>query len=225
MYQPHRLRARGRLACFTRPELKAERVSYSVITPSAARGIFEAILWKPAIRWHIDRIDVLAEIKWAAFRRNEVSSRASAPSSQVIEQGGLAPVLLADEDRAQRNTVALREVDYVIHAHFEMTDKAGPGDNPGKFADMFQRRLANGQHFAQPYFGCREFVAEVEPADDSVPDPINMTQDLGMMLFDIEYGRDRRNRPLFFPARLEKGTLAVPTLDAVRQLARKGDAA
>jgi CRISPR-associated protein Cas5d len=218
----HRLRVRGPLACFTRPELKAERVSYPLITPSAARGVFEAVLWKPAIRWHIDRIDLLAPIKWIAFRRNEVNSRASAPSSQVIEKGGAAPLLIAEEDRAQRNTVALRDVDYLIHGHFEMTERAGPGDNPGKFAEMFKRRLANGQHFSAPYLGCREFVAEVTPINGNPPEPVDDTRDLGRILFDIDYGPKRCNRPLFFEARLERGTLTVPSYDTVLSATQNG---
>lgn len=221
-YQLQAVRVSGPMACFTRPELKAERVSYPVITPSAARGIFESVLWKPAIRWHIDRIDVLAPIRWIAFRRNEVNSRASAPASQVIEKGGAAPMLVAEQDRAQRNTVALRDVDYVIYGHFEMTNRAGPGDNPGKFADMFKRRLANGQHFRMPYLGCREFAAEVTPADEELPLPITDNRDLGRMLFDIDFGPKRCNRPLFFEARLERGTLHVPSLASVLAGNRNG---
>jgi CRISPR-associated protein Cas5d len=220
--QSHPVRVSGALACFTRPELKAERVSYPLITPSAARGVFEAVLWKPAIRWHIDRIDVLAPIRWIAFRRNEVNSRASTPASRLIENGGAAPMLVAEQDRAQRNTVALRDVDYVVHGHFEMTDKAGPDDNPGKFAEMFKRRLANGQHFSAPYLGCREFIAEVTPVEGSVPPPIDDTRDLGRMLFDIDFGPKRCNRPLFFEARLEQGTLHVPSLASVLAASRNG---
>lgn len=202
------LRASGPLACFTRPELKVERMSYQVMTPSAARGILEAVLWKPAIRWHVERIRVLAPIRFTAFRRNEVNSRAVAPSASVIGSGGAAPLYFADQDRAQRNTVALYGVDYVIEAHFTMTDLAGSADNLTKFVDMFQRRLARGQHFHQPYLGCREFAADVRPADNSPP-PIDETRGLGLMLWDIEFGPDG-NRPLFFDARLEGGVLAVP---------------
>src|ERR1019366_2500350 len=123
-----RLRARGPLACFTRPELKVERVSYPVMAPSAARGLLEAILWKPAIAWHVERIHVLKEIKFTAFRRNEVNTKTTAPKEATINNGGPAPLYFADEDRSQRNTVALSEVDYVIEAHFTMTDKAGSDD-------------------------------------------------------------------------------------------------
>lgn len=202
------LRTRGRLACFTRPELKVERVSYPVMTPSAARGILEAVLWKPAIQWHIDRIDVLNPIEFTSFRRNEVSTRGPGPVAASINSGGAAPLYYADADRAQRNTVALRDVDYVIHAHFSMTEQAGPADNMTKFVDMFQRRTAKGQHFHQPYFGCREFVADVLPVEGSPP-PIPDSRDLGIMLWDIEYSA-KKKRPIFFAAQLANGSLSVP---------------
>lgn len=202
------LRARGPLACFTRPELKAERVSYPVMTPSAARGLLEAILWKPAIRWHIQRIRVLEPIRFLSFRRNEVNSKAPKPAAKLVDEGGTPPTLYADDDRAQRNTVALRDVDYVIEADFEMTDRAGPGDNVPKFVDIFNRRVEKGQHFHQPYFGCREFAAEVLPASDA-PAPQGGTRDLGLMLWDIDF-RPEGNRPIFFKARLDEGVLKVP---------------
>jgi len=206
--KPTRLRARGPLACFTRPELKVERVSYPVMTPSAARGLLEAILWKPAITWRVERIRVLEPIRFTAFRRNEVNSKAVAPAAAVVANGGSVTPFFADEDRAQRNTVALRDVDYVVEAHFEMTDRAGPEDNMTKFVEMFERRVAKGQHFHQPYFGCREFVAEVLSADDA-PAPIKESRDLGIMLWDIAYGPDN-NRPFFFAARLVDGVLEIP---------------
>jgi len=202
------LRARGPLACFTRPELKVERVSYPVMTPSAARGLLEAVLWKPAIRWHVERVRVLAPLRFVSFRRNEVNSKATAPPRNVIRGGGKVTFYFADADRAQRNTVALRDVDYVIEAQFTLTDCAGPEDNVTKFVEIFRRRVARGQHFHQPYFGCREFVAEVLPADGA-PEPIDETRDLGLMLWDVDYG-GRRNRPVFFDARLERGVLEVP---------------
>ena len=203
------LRARGPLAVFTQPALKVERISYPVMTPSAARGLLEAVLWKPAIRWKVERIRVLRPIRFTAFRRNEVNSKAVAPSAAVIRGEGTVPVLFADQDRAQRNTVALSNVDYVIEAHFVLTERAGPDDNVPKFVDMFRRRVERGQHFHQPYLGCREFAADVMPADGA-PDPIPETRELGRMLWDIEYGSDG-NRPLFFEARLEDGILHVPT--------------
>jgi CRISPR-associated protein Cas5d len=202
------LRARGPLAVFSSPALKVERVTYPVMTPSAARGLLEAVAWKPAIRWHVERIRVLNPIRFTAFRRNEVNSRASVPSAALVRDGGAPPAFFADADRAQRNTVALADVDYVIEAHFTLTDLAGPGDNVPKFVDIFTRRVEKGQHFHQPYFGCREFVADVLPADDA-PEPVNHSRELGWMLWDIAYGPDR-NRPLFFRARLNRGVLEVP---------------
>jgi len=203
-----RARVRGPLACFTRPELKVERVSYPVMTPSAARGLLEAVLWKPAIQWQVKQIQILKEIKFTAFRRNEVNSKAPAPSTRTVTHGGLAPVLFADQDRAQRNTVALADVDYVIEANFMLTGEAGSGDNINKFVEMFERRVAKGQHFHQPYFGCREFVAEVLPADDPPP-AIAEDRHLGIMLWDIEFGANT-NAAIFFDASLRQGVLEVP---------------
>jgi len=202
------LRAKGWLACFTRPELKVERVSYQVMTPSAARGLFEAVLWKPAISWQIERIKVLNEIRFVSFRRNEVNSRASKPSSTIIENGGEIRHYFADEDRAQRNTVALFDVDYIIEGRFSMTKQAGPNDNMNKFIDMFTRRVAKGQHFHQPYLGCREFPAQIMEAEDA-PEPIPDSRELGLMLWDMDYSA-KKNRPVFFAASLEKGVLEVP---------------
>ena len=201
------LRARGPWACFTRPELKSERVSYARMTPSAARGLLEAVLWKPAIAWRVERIKVLNDIRFTAFRRNEVNSKATVKKT-IVENGGEIRHYFADDDRAQRNTVALRDVDYVVEAHFTMTERAGPGDNVNKFVDMFTRRVAKGQHFHQPYLGCRECVADVMPVDDAPPS-VDVTQDLGIMLWDIDFGV-KKNRPRFFVARLQDGVLEVP---------------
>lgn len=203
-----RLRAGGALACFTRPELKVERVSYPVMTPSAARGLLEAVVWKPAIRWHVERIHVLEPIRFVAFRRNEVSTRAPAPAAAVVRDGGTVLPYFADDDRAQRNTLALRDVAYVVDAHFSLTGRAGPADNVTKFVEIFERRLEKGQCFQQPYLGCREFAAEVEPVSEP-PQTIGETRDLGLMLWDVEYA-PQRNRPLFFAARLVDGVLDVP---------------
>lgn len=188
------MRAFGDLACFTRPEMKVERVSYEVITPSAARGILESILWKPAISWRIHAIEVLAPIQWMSFRRNEVSKRASKPGREIYVD--------ESKNRAQRNTVALRNVDYIIEASIQMTDKAGPSDNRNKFESMFERRLRKGQHFQAPYFGCREFVANVEVAPDSVsPIDSGVERPLGMMFYDFSYS-DKVTTPFFFEARI-----------------------
>lgn len=210
------IRARGPLACFTRPELKVERVSYPVITPSAARGLLEAVLWKPAIAWRVRRIKVLKEISYTTFRRNEVLYRAVSPALSVVQNGGPVNHFFVDDvddegklkNRAQRNTIALRNVDYIVEADFSLTSKAGPSDNINKFVEMFQRRVEKGQHFHQPYFGCREFVADVVPATGeelSVQD----TRDLGLMLWDIEFS-PKANRAIFFNARLDNGILNVP---------------
>jgi CRISPR-associated protein Cas5d len=215
------LRARGELAVFSNPALKVERVSYPVMTPSAARGLLEAVAWKPAIRWHVERIHVLKPIRFTGFRRNEVNSRASVPSAALVRDGGIAPTFFADADRAQRNTVALADVDYVVEAHFTLTDRAGPGDNVAKFTDIFTRRVEKGQHFHQPYFGCREFVADVLPADDA-PAPKGGSRDLGFLLWDIVYG-PQGNRPVFFKAELRDGVLEVPpTAEAADATAAAG---
>lgn len=224
---PLMLRIRGPVACFTRPELKAERVSYPVMTPSAARGVLEAVLWKPAIRWRIERIRVLAPIEFTSFRRNEVGAVATAPSRAVVEGGGEHAGFWVEDRRQQRNTVALRDVDYVIEARFELTEKAGPDDNRAKFVDMFRRRVEGGQHFHHPYLGCREFVGDVLPVDDQTPAPIGEMRDLGLMLWDIDFGTDSkgrpRNRPIFFAARLENGVLEVPAdPDATLKVASGG---
>ncbi|MFY2559078.1 type I-C CRISPR-associated protein Cas5c [Corallococcus terminator] len=204
-----RVRASGPVACFTRPEMKAERVSYEVMTPSAARGVLEAILWKPAIRWHLHEIAVLKPVKWTSFRRNEVNSRA------VVGKFDYA----ADEDRAQRNTVALRDVDYVLSASFTLVPgKAGAEDNVRKFEEMFARRLEKGQFFHAPYLGCREFDARVEPAgEDLSPSEAGLgRRPLGLMFYDFAFGDEgAATRPLFFDAYLDHGVLQVPTWEQV----------
>lgn len=201
-----RVRVFGPYACFTRPELKTERVSYEVMTPSAARGVLEAILWKPAIRWVVERIHVLAPIRFSAVRRNEVNSR--------LSPGGNIANYFADEDRAQRNTILLTAVDYVIEAHFQMTDRAGGQDNIQKFEEMFARRLTKGQSFHAPYLGCREFAARFEPAPESwdVPPELRGRRDLGIMLLDLDFATSKgaRPSPRFFEAVLDHGTIEIP---------------
>lgn len=204
-----RIRARGDLACFTRPELKVERVSYPVMTPSAGRGLLEAVLWKPGMSWRVERISVLAPIRFLSFRRNEVATKAARPAAAVVENGGMPPVYYADDDRAQRNTVALKAVDYLLEARIITTEQAGPDDNLTKFVAMFERRLARGQHFHHPYLGCREFPAWLEAAE-AHPPPIADDRDLGLMLWDIDY-EEGGNRARFFHGRLEAGVLHVPS--------------
>lgn len=203
-------RVRGPFAVFTDPAFKAERVTVPVMTPTAARGLLSAILWKPAIQWHVEQIRVLAPIAFTSFRRNEVNSKAAVPGATLVRDGGPAPVLFADDDRAQRNTIALRDVDYVIDARFALTERAGPGDNVPKFVDMFRRRVGKGQHFSQPYLGAREFPADVLSADGA-PEPIADTRDLGRILWNIDYdATGGRARVQFFDAVLVNGALQIP---------------
>lgn len=199
---------RGRNACFTRPEMKVERVSYDVITPSAARGILEAIHWKPAIRWVVDRIHVLRPIRFETIRRNEVASKIPASKAKsAMKSGDLGGLALAvDDDRQQRAMLCLSDVAYGIEAHFEMTAMAGPADNPGKHADMFRRRAAKGQCFHQPCLGVREFPADFELVE-AFPDTIPETRDLGWMLYDIDYANDRAS--IFYRAQMENGVIDV----------------
>ena len=200
---------RGDLACFSRPELKAERVSYPVPTPSALRGILEAILWKPAIVWRIDEIRVLNPIAYIQFRRNEVNSRISDRTADSFRRSGDSWNYYADEDRAQRNTIALRDVAYIVTAHMEMTTRRGPEDSIRKFEEMFERRLQRGQHVTQPALGCREFPAYVEPVAQP-SSPIQQSEDLGWMLHDIHFGAE--NEPVFFHAVMTDGVVPVPSL-------------
>jgi CRISPR-associated protein Cas5d len=221
------LRTWGDLACFTRPEMKVERVSYPVITPSAARGLLEAIIYKPQFRWSVRRIAVKKPIRFLAFRRNEVKSRLSPRNPEP---------LLADQDRTQRNTLALREVEYVIEASMNLTPLAGlprrkpmdgednGDDTPVKYLAMFQRRAEKGQCFAQPCFGCREFPANFELADESamrVDSNPNPDTDLGLMLYDVFNldvaanqlpGKVEKPDPhiTFFKAELKNGIVNVP---------------
>lgn len=203
------LRARGPIAVFTDPAFSAERVTVPVMTPTAARGLLTAVMWKPAIDWRVERILVLAPISFTSFRRNEVNSKAPLPSAALVRDGGTPPALFADEDRAQRNTVALRDVDYVIEASFTMTERAGPGDNVQKFVEIFHRRVEKGQNFHAPYLGVRECAADVLPADDAPP-PIDDSRRLGRILWAIDYGDGGRTRAHFFDAELIRGVLHVP---------------
>lgn len=211
-----RLRVWGDYACFTRPEMKVERVSYDVMTPSAARGILEAVHWKPAIRWVVDRIHVLKPIRFETLRRNEVGHKIStANAARAMARGSTADLHLAvDEDRQQRASTLLRDVDYLIEAHFELTARAGADDPPGKHLDMFNRRARQGQCFHQPCLGCREFAAAFTLVEGDAPTPhpdLMGRRDLGWMLLDIDYPTGRSH---FFRAELVDGVLDVPALDA-----------
>ena len=197
----------GELACFTRLELKVERVSYPVITPSAARNILMAILWKPAIRWRIQKLEILKPIQWTNIRRNEVGTKMSERSGS----------LYIEDNRQQRASMLLKDVAYRIHADFDMTSEAGEGDNYVKFAEMFKRRAKKGQYFHQPYLGCREFPCDfrlLEKAEDGLPRE-DITQDFGFMLYDMDFSksdpRDSNNaEPMFYQCKAINGVITVP---------------
>lgn len=209
-----KLKVWGPYACFTRPEMKVERVSYDVMTPSAARGILEAIYWKPSIRWVIDRIHVFNPIRFMNIRRNEVASKIPLRNIKTAMRDGQSPLeLFIENDRQQRAAVILRDVDYVIEAHF---DYAGDEDiNDGKHLDLFNRRAREGRCFMQPYLGCREFPAyfRLLEKDEPVPaSPLRGRQDLGFMLHDIDYPDDMT--PHFFRAEMIDGIIAIPRFEA-----------
>ncbi len=206
----------GDFACFTRPEMKVERVSYDVITPSSARSIFEAILWKPAIRWHVHKVEVMKPIKWINLRRNEVGKVMPKINPTSSMKTGNILGLNIEDTRQQRAGLFLRDVKYRLHASFEMTNRAGKGDTPVKFSEMFERRATKGQCFNQPYLGCREFSAAFRLIDlDAAMDaPIAENRDLGWMLYDLDYSNASDPKPLFFRASLENGVVHVPAYDS-----------
>lgn len=208
-----RLKVWGDYACFSRPETKVERVSYDVMTPSAARGILDAVHWKPAVRWVVDAIHVLEPIRFQSIRRNEVGHKAPAGKiKSAMKRGDLEGLSqLVDEDRQQRAALVLVRPAYVIEAHFELTGKAGPDDNEGKHLDIFNRRAQRGQCFHQPCLGTREFTAHFEWLDPSAPIPSawDETRDLGLMLFDIDHQAPGKPS-MFFRAKMEKGVVSVP---------------
>lgn len=210
-----RLLVWGERACFTRPEMKVERVSYDVITPSAARGILEAIHWKPAIRWVVDRIHVLKPIRFESIRRNEVGGKLSAASVAKAMKAGRTDglVSLVEDDRQQRAATVLREVAYVIEAHFELTDRADGSDSEGKHLDIFSRRARKGQYFHAPCLGVREFPASFELIEEEGALPVSHNsllgeRDLGWMLHDIDFANDMT--PHFFRAVMRDGLIEVP---------------
>ena len=214
---PIRLEVWGDYALFTRPEMKVERVSYDVMTPSAARGLVEAVYWHPGLRWIIDRIHVCAPIRFTNLRRNEVKSTVSARSARtVMERGKGELYLCTSEDIQQRAALLLRDVRYVIEAHFDLTAQAAPGDNPGKFQDIVKRRIKKGQFYHQPCFGCREFPAQFKwcEALPPCPEELEGERDLGWMLYDMDYTDPEDIRPLFFRAVLRDGVLNVPIRDS-----------
>jgi len=193
----------GDFACFTRPEMKVERVSYDVITPSAARAIYSAIFWKPAIDWRIRKIEVINPIKWASVRRNEVAKVASPTSSGIY----------VEDDRQQRAGLILRDVRYRLWAEFD----CHTGEDPGKYAAMFDRRASNGQYFMHPYLGCREFSCrEIRLVRDLSAEPaaIEESRDLGFMLFDMDYSDKDNIKPMFYRPKMINGVITVPPVDS-----------
>lgn len=216
----------GPMACFTRPELKVERVSYDVITPSAARAVFEAIFWKPAIHWQITKIEVLNPIKWTTIRRNEVGAVASNKKKQIF----------IEEERQQKNSLLLQDVRYRIWAKLEFIpqwkrkETKNPkideeeanllrkDENPGKYNAMFERRASKGQCFNQPYLGTREFSASfrlVKPEQEVLTAPIDESRDLGIMLYDMDFeGNPDKPDAMFYRARMEHGVIIVPPIDS-----------
>ena len=207
----------GERACFTRPELKVERMSYDVPTPSALRGMLEAIYWHPGMRWCIDRIHVINRIAFTNVRRNEVKSKGSMSDMKSTMLGKRdLPYINTKEDIQQRASLILRDVRYVVDAHFEMTGDAGPSDSSGKFQAIAARRLERGQCYSQPYFGCREFPAYFGPYERQ-GDPRGYytgsgERDLGLMLYDMDFSDPHDITPMFFRATMKDGVIEVPPL-------------
>lgn len=209
--QKVKLRVWGDFACFTRPEMKAERVSYDAMTPSAARGALEAVYWKPQIRWIVERIHVINAIRFGNLRRNEVGSKISGPTKAQLEGRSGDPMgLNIEEDRQQRATTLLTEVDYLIEARFEVLD---PNEHPAKHYEMFKRRVEKGQCFQQPYLGCREFVANFAWHEGAAPESHYAQEgekDLGWMLLDLDYTSGMEAQ--FFRASMKHGVIEVPAM-------------
>lgn len=211
----------GDYALFSRPEMKVERVSYDVITPSAARGLLESIYWHPGLSWKIDRIYVCNPIRFTNIRRNEVADVLKCRKVRNIMETGKGEIYLAassnsNDERQQRAAMVLKDVRYVIEAHFDMTDNAAASDNPGKFQDIMKRRLERGQFYSMPYMGTREFPAHFKPcgAIPECPDELKGTRDLGWMLLDMDYTDRSDIQPRFFRATMIDGVIGVPEFDS-----------
>ncbi len=235
----HCLEVSGPFACFTRPEMKVERVSYDVITPSAARAVFEAVLWKPAIRWRVTRIEVLKPIRWINLRRNEVGARASVRNAEQAMAAGTGDLgLYIEDERQQRAGLFLRDVAYRVHAELAFLPER-PAHKPrfphlarqplsrseaeaerqpdtlAKYVSMFERRASRGQCVNQPYLGCREFAADFRLLDGApAGEPIRETRDLGYILHDLDFGADGVT-PRFFRAQMNEGVIDVPPFDSL----------
>lgn len=217
MAQGVKLLVWGERACFTRPEMKVERVSYDVITPSAARGILEAVHWKPAFTWRVERLRVLKPIRFETIRRNEVASRIPSLNVKKAMNAGSTEglALYVDEDRQQRAATILKDVAYVIEARIELKDPTNTAEPIGKHLDIFNRRALKGQCFHRPCLGAREFAADFELIEDKPPTPDESLlgeRDLGWMALDIDFARG--NLPLFFKAAMRDGVIEVPTMDS-----------
>lgn len=208
-----KIRVWGDYALFSRPEMKVERCSYDVMTPSAARGILEAVYWHPGMVWIVDKIYVRKPIQFTNIRRNEVKSKISASSVLQVMNGANKELYInTKDDIVQRASLLLKDVEYIIEAHFEMTQKANESDNPGKFQDIFKRRLQSGKCYHTPYLGTREFPAYFSPCEEehikTAYEDIE-EKDLGFMLYDFDYSDEKEPQPKFFRAILRKGVLDV----------------
>lgn len=206
----------GDYACFTRPEMKVERVSYDVPTPSAARGMVESVYFHNGLRWIIDRIYVCNPIRFINIRRNEVPFKVS--RDKILREANVRArsYINRKEKTQQRATMMLRDVHYVIEAHFVMTDQANPSDNPGKFQDIVKRRLRSGQAYMQPYLGCRECTAHFRLWDGGEIPAIDETRDLGYMLFDLDYSDPENIQPMFFRAQMVHGVIDLTDCEVVK---------
>ena len=206
----------GLTACFTRPEMKTERVSYDVPTPSAARGMIESIYYHPGLKWTIERIWVLNPIRFMNLRRNEVSSKISASNVMQEANGGKQSCIVTTQDIQQRAAMMLKDVRYVIEAHFDMTDKANASDNPGKFQDIVKRRLRKGACYAAPYLGTRECTAHFRLWEGGAIEGIDETRDLGYMLYDMDYSDPEHIQPMFFRAKMEHGCIDLRGCEVIK---------
>lgn len=209
----------GPYAMFSRPEMKVERCSYDVLTPSAARGLLEAIYWHPGLRWCIDKIQVVKPIRFTSVRRNEVKSKVSASNALQVYNGVDKPLYInTKEDIVQRASILLCDVEYVIEAHFEMTEKANATDNPGKFQDIIKRRLKRGECYHMPYFGCREFPANFALCEEEISSYYENEpeKDLGFMLYDMDYTDPNNIQPMFFRAVMKHGTIDLRDCEVIR---------
>lgn len=208
----------GEYALFSRPEMKVERCSYDVITPSAARGILEAIYWHPGMKWVIDKIYVQKPVQFTSIRRNEVKSKISSNNVLSVYNGADKPLYISTKsDIVQRASLLLRDVSYVIEAHFEMTEKAVESDNPGKFKDIIMRRLKRGECYHTPYFGCREFPANFCLCeDDKIKTAYSGEKDLGFMLYDMDFSDLDNIQPMFFRALMKDGVINLRDCEVIR---------